>query len=193
MNELVHTWRITMVRKISYRFALIGISTWMIAGVGCSTLDPHQSDFARTALGKADYERAFAACEKVMRGEFGQLNANKELSIIEAKPQEYEGKSPGLAKAPMRRVATLRLGQKHRQWWAYIQIQIERYDTQTYQAFHYQRTGQEYGAPTPMESDTSGAVSRRQVWTKVRRQRDLENQLLARIRDELGIQIRKPE
>jgi len=180
-----------MSQKIGYSFAFICILTLLIGGIGCSTLDPHQSDFSRTSLGKIEYERAFTACEKVMRSEFGQLNANQEMSVIEAKPQMYEGERPGLAKAPMRRVATLRLGQRHSQWWAYLEIRIERHDTQSYQAFHYQRSGREYGAPTPMESSASGAVSRRQVWTKVRRQRDLENQMLARIRDELGIKSRK--
>lgn len=182
-----------MNQKIGYSFAFICISTLLIGGFGCSTLDPHKSDFSRTSLGKIDYERAFPACEKVMRGEFGQITANKEMSVIEAKPQLFEGERPGFGKAPMRRVATLRLGQKHSQWWAYLEIRIERYDTQTYQAFDYQRSGREYGVPTPMESRTSGAASRRQVWTKVRRQRSLENQLLARIRDELGIKSRTAE
>ncbi|GEM_PF-1891976 len=180
-----------MSQKIGYSLAIIGISALLLGSNGCSTLDPHQSDFSRTALGKVEYERAFTACEKVMRSEFGQLNANQELSVIESKPQIYEGERPGLTKKPMRRVATLRLGQKHGQWWAYLEIRIERHDTQTYQAFGYQRSGREYGAPTPMESSSGGTVSRRQVWTKVRRQRDLENQMLARIRDELGIKSRK--
>jgi len=182
-----------MSQKIGYRFAFICISTLLIGGLGCSTLDPHKSDFSRTSLGKIDYERAFPACEKVMRAEFGKIIANKEMSLIEAKPQVFEGEQAGLAKAPMRRVATLRLGQKHRQWWAYLEIRIERHDTQTYQAFHYQRSGREYGSPTPMESSTSGTASQRQVWTKVRRQRRLENQMLARIRDELGIKSRTAE
>jgi len=181
-----------MSQKISYSFTfIIFISALLIGGYGCSTLDPHQSDFSRTSLGKIEYERAFAACEKVMRSEFAQLNANQELSLIESKPQVYKDDRPGLAKAPMRRVATLRLGQKHSQWWAYLEIRIERHDTQTYQAFDYQRSGREYGAPTPMESSSGGGTSRRYVWTKVRRQRSLENQMLARIRDELGIKSRK--
>jgi hypothetical protein len=180
-----------MSQKIGNSFAIIFILTLLIGGFGCSTMDPHQSDFARTSLGKVEYERAFAVCEKVMRSEFGQLTANPELSLIESKPQMYEDERPGLAKAPMRRVATLRLGQKHSQWWAYLEIRIERYDTQTYQAFDYQRSGREYGAPTPMESSGGGGISRRQVWTEVRRQRDLENQMLAQIREELGIKSRK--
>ena len=86
-----------MSQKIGYIFAFVCISALLIGGFGCSTLDPHQSDFSRTSLGKIEYERAFTACEKVMRSEFGQIIANKEMSVIEAKPQMYEGERPGLA------------------------------------------------------------------------------------------------
>ncbi|MBN1846271.1 MAG: hypothetical protein JW810_11350 [Sedimentisphaerales bacterium] len=162
-------------------------------GGGCGSLDPHESNFARTALGKASFDEAFEAGEKVMRGEFGRVVANAELAQIEAKPELFTEDSAGIGKAQMRRLAKLRLGQRHGQWWAYLQVQIQRQDTQTYRAFQYQRSGQDHMIPTPMESETSSSASRRQVWTNVRRLHALENELLARIREELGIQSRREE
>lgn len=179
-----------MYRNISYRCAFLCISTLLVGGVGCSSLDPHQSDFSRTSLDQMEYERAFTACEKVMRSEFGYLNSNQEMALIEAKPHRYDLERPGLSETPMRRVATLRLGQRHSQWWAYLEIRIERQETQAYQAFDYQRRDRDFGTPTPMESSSMEPISRRQVWAKVRRQRSLEKQMLAQIRRELGIQNR---
>lgn len=182
-----------MWRHIGFRCSFLCLSTLLIGGIGCSTLDPHQSDYSRTSLGVIDYDRAFEACEKVMRSEFGSLTCNRDMMLIESKPHRYYSERSRLSEPPMRRVAKLRLGERHSQWWAYLEICIERQETQVYQAFDYQRSGRDFGTLTPMESSSHEVASRREVWTKVRRQRSLETQMLAQIRQELGIQSRQAE
>jgi len=161
------------------------IALWGL--VGCESTEREQMKFSRSSLGKAGFEECFDACEKVMRNQFGRIDSNRETAAMEAEPQYFEEKTPvSLDTQPFRRIAKLQLKNRNSQWWAYVQVQVERLDTVTYQQFQSQRSGRDHPGLSPMESGETAPVSQKVTWSKVRRERQLEQEILSAIRQELG-------
>ncbi|MBN2375968.1 MAG: hypothetical protein JXD22_06190 [Sedimentisphaerales bacterium] len=166
---------------------------FIISMAGCATDSAHLQDFSRSSLAQVPYDTAFDACEKVMRGEFGRVSADRELGTIESKTTSWlQATTPtDINKSDTRRRALLNLQHRGGKLWVYTQVNIERSDTQTYQMFQNQRSGRDYGLPSPMEAEAA-APAKRRVWTKIERKRSLEKQLISRIRQELGLEVQNP-
>jgi hypothetical protein len=160
--------------------------------LGCEGDRREQVQFSRSSLGKAGFDECFDACEKVMRNQFGRVESNREVSMIEAQPQYFEEKTAvSLDMQSFRRVAKIQLKHRSSQWWAYIQVQVERLDTTTYQQFQSLRSGSDHPAASPMETGETAPLSRKVKWSKVRRERQMEQEILALIRQELGFYTRE--
>ncbi len=155
---------------------------------GCAAAPAHPQGFSRSLLAQVPYDTAFDACEKVMRGEFGRVSADRELGTIESKTTSWlQATTPtDINKSDTRRRALVNLKHRRGKIWVYAQVNVERSDTQTYQMFQNQRSGRDYGLPSPMETEAA-APAKRKVWTKIERKRSLERQLISRIRQELGL------
>ncbi len=155
--------------------------------MGCEESQREQMQFSRSSLGKAGFEECFDACEKIMRNQFGRVDSNREAAAIEADPQYFEEKiGVSLDSQSCRRVAKIQVKHRNSQWWAYVQVQVERLDTVTYQQFQSQRSGRDHPAASPMESGETAPLSRKQKWSKIRRERQTEQEILSLIRQELG-------
>ncbi len=173
----------TIRSVLSLTICVIGL--WGL--IGCENSEREQMKFSRGSLGKAGFEECFDACEKVMRNQFGRIDSNRETAAMEAEPQYFEEKTAvSLDTQPCRRIAKLQLKNRNSQWWAYVQVQVERLDTVTYQQFQSQRSGRDHPALSPMESGETAPVSQKVTWSKVRRERQMEQEILSAIRQELG-------
>ena len=179
--------------KTTVRISLLVTALAMLTILGGCASDRWQDkNYSRSLLGQTDFDSAFAACEKVMRSEFGRVHIQHEYAIIRAEPALFTGEG-GLAGRQMRRVAKLELIRRNDRWWAFISVQNERLDNRAYRQFQHQRSGSDTAVTTPMESGEGASMSRRQVWTKVARLRDVEKNVLRRIREEMGIVGRSAE
>ncbi len=179
--------------KTTVRISLLLAALAMPAIVGGCTADRWQDkNYSRSLLGQTDFDQAFAACEKVMRSEFGRVHVQQEYATIKAEPSLFTG-SGGLAGRQMRRTAKLELLRRNDRWWAFVSVQNERLDNRTYRQLQHQRTGSDTAATTPMERGEGAPIRRRQAWTKGARLRDGEKDVLKRIREELGIVGRSAE
>ena len=170
----------------------LGLFFLIAAILGCNGSGPRAKDFTRTALGRSEFERAFAAGEKVMRGQFGRISGDAKTGLIESEPSYFHGEGVGADKGLFRRRAQLKFVRRGNQWWAYLRVLVERLDSRVYQQFQHQRSGRDYEPPSPMEADLTAGASRRQVWSRIQRRRDLERELLSRLNAELGIVSEQP-
>jgi len=181
-----------MIRRMLMRWAGWGALGLLLAlgAAGCGANEPTRQDFAHTALGQADHDQAFAAAEKVMRSRFGRATANREKSQIESEAEYFQQTTSVGTSLTMRRRATLQLLRRSNQWWAYVQVPVERSDTEAYQMFDQSRVRRDWSVPTPMESGETTPMARKQAWRRVRREYGVEQDILGDIREELGIHSR---
>jgi len=155
---------------------------------GCASSRPLTADYSRVPLESADLNRVFDVCQVIMRAEFGQIVIDEHTSTIKTRPEYFVEKSPTLSEWQVRKTAVLRLVEHHDRWWGYLQVCVERLDTRTYEQFRTSDDHRDYHVASPMETNETAPLSRRQVWTKLRRDHEREKQVLTRIRQGLGLQ-----
>ena len=161
--------------------------------LGCAS-EENRSDFSRMALGDTGFDQAWVGAEKVMRHRFGKLELDRQAGLIESLSVISSPPGPTLTEARYRRRVRLMLLTHRRHWYAYVQAHHERSDQGAYRNFQYLRSGQDQWAPTPMETQQYASPARKQVWTRIKRDCELEKKILTKIRDELAIDSpRDPE
>jgi len=178
---------IKSITVLGFQIALTGM---IFSGAGCQNSMPKNS--SRTSLGKVEFKTAFEVCRDVMAQEFGVVSADPETAVIKARPEPYElsgGSAIHFSAQQHRRSANLNLHRQDRQWWVYVEVSIERKDTQSYSQFQSQRSGSDHGVSTPMETNESAPLGKRDVWTKVRRDVAMEKKIISRIREQLGMTV----
>jgi len=177
-----------MIKSKPSRWQLPAVLILVTVQAGCAPTTVRRADYSHTALERTDFEQAFTAAEKVMRNQFGYVTCDQQTAVIEAKPTYFQEDTAGwLGQINLRRRGRLMLQRQQKQWWAYVQVVTERNDTQVYSQFQRQRHGLEYEVPTPLEADLNTTPAQRQVWTKIKRDRNLEAQILGRLREDLGL------
>lgn len=163
------------------------LAVLLLIGSGCGLSEKTRRDFARTPLGAVGPDEAFAAAQDAMRAEFGQIETTEDTRRIEARPAYFEETMPGGRQVLLRRRGTLELLQRDGRWWAYLQVPIERSETETYRLFESQSRSRDYSVPTPMESGETARPAQKHVWRQIRRDFDRERRVLTALREQLGL------
>lgn len=158
---------------------------------GCaSTRTPTELRASLPITGATPAEVMLAA-EEVLGREFARLDVDRQAQTITAEPTEYVASaSTGTAgdlygrRSRMRRTASFATESRGGTTRAWLRIDIERQDTQRSRVM--QRTsGRLSDTPgyTPIEEDAATTTEQNEVWTRVRRDRTLERDLLREISD----------
>lgn len=157
--------------------------------LGCTSVEYQQQNFSRTALGsQVEYDQAWKHAQDVMRAEFGSIRVDAEESVIESRPDYYRGEELSLSQQQhLRRRGRMELVKRHGQWWAFVEVVHERLDTQTYDQFQHQRSDKDHMLATPMETGENRSVAQRQIWSAVRREKDVERRILEQLRAAMGL------
>ena len=171
------------------RVCFLAVSAILVSFfAGCTQESTVSRPYQSGSMGDADQGAVFAAGERVMRAEFGQVVVDRDGGVIESKPTFSQGTTMALSTQPqLRRRAKLAVRQRRGSWWADVQVVSERRDTEAVQHYQYQRAGKDTDIPTPMETGEPMVDAGREFWVQVGRERDLERELILRMREELGI------
>jgi hypothetical protein len=175
----------SIIRHIHHIYLVFALQLFIF---GCTSNRPLTADYSRVPLESTDFNRVFDVCQVIMRAEFGQISTDEQSAVIKTKPEYFVEKSPTLSQWQLRKVAVLRLIEHRGQWWGYLQVSVERLDTRTYEQFRPSSDTGDYHIASPMESGETVPRSRKQVWTRLRREHERENQVLIRIRQGIGLQ-----
>ena len=141
------------------------------------------------------YAAAFEAALDTMREHFAIEKADRQSGEILARPSLYTGDEPserlstGLSKAKpeMRRMASLQLASRPEGLAVEVLVNIERRDTQDYQVYEGILANEDLRMRTPAERRDTAGPDQRDVWTFVRRDRQMEELLLRRMHERLGL------
>ena len=169
------------------QIAVAGVGVAMLLAAGCQSSASLRRDFARTPLGQVDHEAVLAAGEQVMRAHFERVSVQPELGRLTAEADYYRETGRGDEDAIMRRRAIMELVRREGGYWAYVRVPIERSSTSAYRMFGGEPGDRDYTVPTPMESGETVRASQRHVWRTVRRDFELERQLLSEMRQRLDL------
>jgi hypothetical protein len=125
----------------------------------------------------------------MLRREFGRVDVDRETRSITTVPVEFQTRrASGTARdlyrgtSTMRRVGYFRVGQQGGRTVAHLRVDVEREDTARARALQPPYAGR-YGAEirTPIEEDAATLERQNTVWTFVRRDHQLESELLAEL------------
>jgi len=153
--------------------------------VGCSSSDSLEKQFASTSLGNSESKEVVTACQEALHKFFTRVEFEPETTTFTIGPKNYVDYVLGQPKR-FRLNPKLRLEEKGRQWWVYLQVRVERQDSQTYQMFSQQSSASDRPYASNA-SDQSASYAKKQVWNFVRRDREMEKEILHEIRENLGL------
>jgi hypothetical protein len=169
------------------KMLLAGVGVGVLLAAGCQSSASLRRDFARTPLGPVDQAAVLAAGEQVMRAHFDRVSVKPELGRLTAEADYYRESGRGDKEVITRRRAIMELVHRDGGYWAYVRVPIERSSTSVYRMFGSQPGDRDYTVPTPMESGETVRASQRHVWQLLRRDYDLERELLSKLRERLDL------
>lgn len=174
---------------------LVCLTIWAaLFAPGCRDISreiaPEWHEFSQTSLGQTASQRAMAASTRVMRAQFRNVQTRSELMMVTAQPAPFKNRQIAPGGQQLRRRAQLHLQRRNDQLWAYLQVRLERLDLVDRSGRAIQTVRPPYQDTAPLESSDKEIWSQQENWTVLRRDRDLESNLLARLRSELGIYAR---
>jgi len=139
---------------------------------------------AGRSLGAVSYTEAFDAARKVMGQYFTVASADVDTGRIEAAPQPIAGRP--LGGGPGRQMATLRLRRGDGTVTAYALVTIQRQSSASARRLAWP-AGVYDGPPnqTPAQLEAATTAEQNEAWMTERRDRTLEQQLLADIENAL--------
>lgn len=165
----------------------------VILAVGCNSKEARSSGQVVQLQGVA-YGPAFEAGLDAMREHFAIEKADRASGQIVAKPALYSGDEPsarlsiGLSKTKpeMRRMAFLQVSNRPEGLAVEVRVDIERLDTQDYQIHEGIQATEDLRMRTPAERRDTAGPDQRDVWHLVRRDQQMEELLLRRMRERLA-------
>jgi hypothetical protein len=163
--------------------------------VGCES--PQRSNIAaggleQRALGNAAPDAVLIEAAAILKREFGRAKINPEMRSIETGYYEYStsresGTSRDLVggRSQMRRKATFVVGSRGETTVARLRIDVERRDSEQQSVLQPRgaRFGDSPGQESAIDRDAATTTSQNVVWTPVRRDYQLEKQLLAELQE----------
>jgi len=144
-------------------------------------------------LEDVQYEAAFAAGVAAMRDQFPIARQDVQSGEIVGRPTAYSGDAPsgkictGLTrtKIQLRRSAWLRLSPAPNGVTAEVRVNIERRDTQDYEAYEEILAAEDLRMRTPAERRDTAGMDQRDVWTFIRRDLEAEELIIRGISERL--------
>ena len=183
-----------MYRKKHIRLLACLIIWAALFSTGCRDISreiaPEWHEFSQTSLGQTASPRALAASTRVMRAQFRNVQTRSELMMVTAQPAPFKNRQIAPSGQQLRRRAQLHIQRRNDQLWAYLQVRLERLDLGDRSGRAIQTVRPAYQDTAPLESSDKEIRSQQENWTVLRRDRELEKDLLARLRSELGIYAR---
>lgn len=181
----------------SHRFVsiILGAAAGLFAA-GCTQQVAQEQSFARERFPNVPPAQAMDTARQVFREYFSIDRVDTSEGVIYSRPTELTGHAAPervrdvLTRTPNRRreVAELRLVPRGNDVIALCRVQVQRLDTSERRAFVSQ-TGDDRPANNPPFGAEAGASARqREDWTDVGRNRSLEQQVLASLRERLNPQ-----
>ncbi len=177
--------------------AILGLSIW--AGCTEATLVTAQQ---QRVLQDTDPDEVLTAAASILQREFGRITVDRAARRITTVPVEYTTqRESGTARdlyrgrSTMRRVAQLDVGRSGGQTVARLRVDIERRDTERQAMIQPRayRLSDDPGQETPIDADAATSAQQNAVWTRVRRDRTLERELLDELRDQFARLSAPPE
>ena len=166
----------------------------VILSTGCNgkeALKPGQV----VQLQNVEYAAVFEGGLDAMREHFAIEKADRQGGEILARPALYTADEPserfstGLtqAKPEMRRMAWLHVSSRPDGPAVEVRVEIQRRDTPDYQVYEGVLASEDLRLRTPAERRDTAGPDQRDVWTFVRRDGQMEELLLRRIQERLGL------
>ncbi len=157
-----------------------------LGATGCSDAI-NTASFARADLARIDYDTALTAAQQVMHSRFASVTVDPDASTVESRPTFFHQKDSLTGQNTYRRHARILLLRQEGRLWAFVQAPVERLDTSVYRQFHSSSGRADYDYPTPAESGDLASAQQRQVWTRVRRDHQLEKEIIDLLLSKLQI------
>lgn len=171
------------------------ILLFAIASLTACNGSARNTDFSSRAIPATSPDAIYTAGRAVLADEFDRIaSADPVARRVETSPEEFttrrdSGTARDLYRNPtrMRRYATLLVDQRGDEALARVRVDIERQDTD--RAGQLERPYQQYSdyphEQTPGQRDAATSIRQNVLWTKVRRDRELETQLLSQLARQL--------
>jgi len=143
----------------------------------------------------ADPDQVLTAATTILQREFGRVRVDTMARRIVTGPVEYTTeRESGTARdlyrgrSTMRRLATFMVGRSGGETVARLRVDVERRDTGRQVVMHPQayRLSDNPGQETPISGDAATTAEQNAVWTRVRRDRQLERELLDELREQFA-------
>lgn len=158
-----------------------------LLNIGCSS-GIKTASFARADLDHIDYDTALNAAQQVMHSRFAAVTVDPEAHAVESRPSFFHQDDRLTGQNTYRRRARIVLLHQQGRLWAFVQAPIERLDTDVYRQFRSPTGRGDYDYPSPAETGEAASAQQRQVWTRVRRDHELEQEII----DLLCLQLQIP-
>lgn len=161
---------------------------------GCAdvgTVDAHQ----QRVIEDADADAVLTAATGILQREFGRVKVDRLNRRIETAPVEFTtARDSGTARdlyrgrSTMRRTGHFSVGQSGGQTVARLRVDVDRRDMgpRTLMRPESHRLSDTPGQQTPIEADAATTDQQNTAWTRVRRDRALERQLLDELREQFA-------
>ncbi len=176
--------------------ASIGIvsASLLIVGASCSVPARRGVAFQRQRLAGVEYRRAFDAASEALREHFRIARSDYANGIVRAIPSETSGRGDGRhvlsdslsAPHQARRVAEVRVRAHGPDVEVSCRVLVQRNDAVEVGLLDLERGGYDQPTGTPADRGAGTTAEQNAVWSKGTRDRAMERQILAAIREKVA-------
>ncbi len=168
-------------------------SAVLLVPLGCTADAIRVAEHQERVIEGADADLLLAAALPILQREFGRVQVDRHAHRIVTQPVEFTTeRESGTArdlyrgKSTMRRKADFMVGRRGGATVARLKVDVERRDTERQVVLRPrpQRLGDSPGQETALETDGATTGEQNAIWTRVRRDRKLERELLDELRDQ---------
>jgi hypothetical protein len=175
-------------------FPIIALLNAALLAVGCNGTTAHRPG-QTISLEQVQYAAAFDAGLDAMRESFPIQMRDRQTGQIISHPVAFSADEPstgistGLSGSTpeLRRRAYINLSEHPEDCSLEIRVDVERRDTQEYQAYEGIMAAEDLRMRTPAERRDMASQQQREVWTFIRRDRTAEEQIILRVNQRLGL------
>ncbi len=186
-----------MVRRLTGTATVLLALSFIVCGAGCSdaprtkTSGGRAAGWTPTRLPNVSKAQAFDAGVYAMRQWFRLAETSPSDGVIRGTAEEFDQQG-GTGRIRdgavgyrnrMRRIAALTIREQDGGSVARCRVQVERLDTADHRVFRRQQQFGDVPNETPIDREASVSAEQNQVWTPMPRDRNLERQILALLRD----------
>ncbi|MCK4658199.1 MAG: hypothetical protein KAV82_01640 [Phycisphaerae bacterium] len=164
-----------------------------MGAAGCSGSRPTALNYNVLRLSGASDAAVFDAAAQALREHFTIRHADRRTGVLEAVPVEMattggDGRLGDVVAAPRRerRTAEVRVESAGKLVKVFCKVLVQECDTQAHQMFNREHAISDLPTDTPADRDAATTTEQNTVWRTKRRDRELENQILRAVREQLA-------